>query len=89
MPLDRVRRIDTGPKLGKPKPGSLPGTEELGTLKMGVRIRHAKFGRGTVMFTSGAGAKLKVRIRFDSGMSRQFMAAVAPLEIVKGRARDS
>ncbi|MCH7908292.1 MAG: UvrD-helicase domain-containing protein [Candidatus Hydrogenedentes bacterium] len=89
LPLDRVRRVDTGPKPDRPKPGSLPGAKEVGALKMGVRIRHAKFGRGTVMFTSGAGAKLKVRIRFDSGMSRQFMAAAAPLEIEKGRARES
>jgi len=51
-------------------------------LKTGTKVRHAKFGKGVVMYTSGTGAKLKVRIRFDRGMSRQFMVSAAPLEIL-------
>jgi hypothetical protein len=52
---------------------------------MGVKVRHGTFGKGTVMYTSGSGKKLKVRIRFDSGMSRQFMVSAAPLEILEGK----
>ncbi len=56
-------------------------------LKMGTRVRHAKFGKGVVMYTSGTGQKLKVRIRFDRGMSRQFMVSATPLEIVEESAK--
>lgn len=56
-------------------------------LKTGTRVRHAKFGRGVVMYTAGSGAKQKVRIRFDTGMSRQFMVNAAPLEILEGKRR--
>ncbi|NIP87751.1 MAG: hypothetical protein GWN84_00600 [Gammaproteobacteria bacterium] len=50
-------------------------------------MRHAKFGKGVVMYTAGSGTKLKVRIRFDTGMSRQFMVNAAPLEILEGKRR--
>ncbi len=54
-------------------------------LKTGARVRHAKFGKGVVMYTAGAGAKLKVTIRFATGISRQFMANAAPIEILEGK----
>ena len=54
-----------------------------GALKLGTRVRHGKFGKGVVMYTSGSGAKLKARIRFDTGMSRQFMVSAAPIEILE------
>ncbi len=56
-------------------------------LKTGTRVRHAKFGKGVVMYTSGTGPKLKVRIRFERGMSRQFMVSAAPLEILEGNTK--
>ena len=52
-------------------------------LPIGTRVRHLKFGQGVVMYTSGKGAKLKARIRFNTGMSRQFMVQAAPLEILE------
>jgi DNA helicase-2/ATP-dependent DNA helicase PcrA len=54
-------------------------------LKTGARVRHAKFGQGVVMYTAGTGAKLKVTIRFNTGISRQFMASAAPIEILEGK----
>lgn len=56
-------------------------------LKMGTRVRHAKFGTGVVMYTSGTGSKLKVRIRFERGMPRQFMVSATPLEILEGNVK--
>ena len=56
-------------------------------LKMGTRVRHAKFGKGVVMYTSGTGSKVKVRIRFERGMTRQFMVSATPLEILEGSAK--
>jgi DNA helicase-2/ATP-dependent DNA helicase PcrA len=59
-----------------------PGAEA-GQVKMGTRVRHGKFGNGTVMYTMGTGKKLRARIRFDTGRTRDFMVSVAPLEILK------
>ncbi len=64
-----------------------PPRAENEALRIGVRVRHSTFGAGTVMYTSDSGTKLKVRIRFDSGMSRQFLASVAPLQILEGKRR--
>jgi len=52
--------------------------------KMGVRVWHAKFGKGTVMYTKGTGSKLRARIRFGSGFARDFLVSQAPLEIIEG-----
>jgi hypothetical protein len=49
--------------------------------KLGTRVRHAKYGSGTVVFTSGAGKSLKARVRFDTGRMATFLVAAAPLEI--------
>lgn len=62
----------------KPKPQAAI----TGELKMGTRVRHATFGPGTVMYTMGTGAKLRARIRFNTGMSRQFLVSATPLEIL-------
>lgn len=55
--------------------------------KTGARVWHAQFGKGTVMFTKGSGAKLRAHIRFESGRAREFMVSAAPLQIVKGDRR--
>ncbi|MEX2015841.1 MAG: UvrD-helicase domain-containing protein [Candidatus Hydrogenedentales bacterium] len=86
MPRDRIQvvrtDVDEQPVIRPPAQ-----TADTGKLKTGVRVRHARFGAGRVMYTSGSGARLKVRIRFDTGMSRQFMASAAPLEILEGKSR--
>ena len=58
-----------------------------GALKLGTRVRHARFGEGVVMFTKGSGSKLKARIRFPSGQTRTFVVDRAPLEILEDDAR--
>ena len=65
-------------------PPSKPTTVE-GALKTGTRVRHATFGPGTVLFTSGTGDKLKARIRFNTGRVATLAVKQAPLEIVEGK----
>jgi DNA helicase-2/ATP-dependent DNA helicase PcrA len=62
-------------------------TSEAGGMRIGTRVRHAKFGPGIVMFTSGVGEKMKVRIRFNTGRTAMLMVSQAPLEIVEGKDR--
>lgn len=61
-----------------------PGAEGI---RVGTRVWHAKFGKGTVMQTSGSGAKLRARIRFQTGRAREFMVSAAPLRILDGDGR--
>jgi DNA helicase-2/ATP-dependent DNA helicase PcrA len=58
-----------------------------GALKLGTRIRHATFGEGHVLFTSGSGENLRARIRFKTGRVSTFMIKKTPLEILEGTKR--
>ena len=86
IPESQLARAD-GVAAGRPARDISPAGDGLGTaeLRMGTRVRHAKFGAGVVMYTAGSGARLKVRIRFDRGISRQFAVSSAPLEILEGK----
>lgn len=68
-------------KAATPKPGAKAA--EPGAFHIGMRVRHAKFGEGVVMFTAGSGDKLKARVRFKTGRSRDFMVKAAPLEVLE------
>ena len=84
IPQERLAR-GASEEPGRPGRGQTDARRaDASKLKMGTRVRHMKFGKGVVMYTSGAGPKLKVRIRFDRGISRQFMVSATPLEIVEG-----
>jgi len=58
-----------------------------GALRLGTRVRHATFGEGYVLFTSGSGATLRARIRFKTGRVSTFMVGKAPLEILEDKKR--
>ena len=66
------------PAKAAPRPSA-----DLSEMKMGVRVHHTKFGEGVIMYTSGSGAKLKARIRFNTGPTRNIMLSHAPLEVVR------
>jgi len=89
IPAGHLVRIGTGASTGSGKaaPGAVAQAHRAdgGRLQTGTKVRHAKFGKGVVMYTAGAGPKLKVTIRFQTGISRQFMASAAPIEILEGK----
>ncbi len=64
------------------KEAAAPSPDALG---IGDVIRHARFGRGVVLYVKGSGPKLQARVRFDSGRVAMLMVALAPVEIVKRR----
>ena len=45
----------------------------------GDRVRHPKFGAGTVTEISGNGANARIMIRFDDGQEKTLSLAVAPI----------
>ena len=71
----------------KPKPKKKPAaasTSDPGAYKMGTRVWHSKFGKGVVMYTKGSGPRMKARIRFQTGRTREFMVSAAPLSVLEG-----
>ncbi|HOE66548.1 MAG TPA: UvrD-helicase domain-containing protein [Candidatus Hydrogenedentes bacterium] len=95
MPSGRIARVNDAFAEPAPRPSfetrrrradafAAAPRAEAGAIRMGTRVRHASFGRGTVMYVKGDGAKCKAHIRFDSGRSRDIMVAMAPLTIVEG-----
>ena len=45
----------------------------------GDRVRHPKFGTGTVTEISGTGANARIVIRFDDGQEKTLSLTVAPI----------
>jgi len=85
---DRLVRLNEQPAASARRAAAeAPAAAPAGAYKVGTRVRHAKFGPGTVMFTAGAGDKLKVRVRFNTGRTAMLLASLAPLEIVEGKGR--
>ena len=58
---------------------------ESSELRTGTTVRHARFGRGVVLYTKGAGEKMTARVRFETGRVAMLLVAKAPLEIVSKR----
>jgi DNA helicase-2/ATP-dependent DNA helicase PcrA len=93
--LQRLRNEPRETPAGRPSPAKRPGVGQPpdaaadavaeGAMKTGTTVRHPKFGRGYVMYTTGSGDKLRARIRFDSGRVAMFMVSQSPLLIVEGK----
>ena len=45
----------------------------------GDRVRHPKFGKGTVTAIEGRGAGARITVRFDDGNERMLALSVAPI----------
>ena len=76
-----------GEKRSEARPRTEAAAPDTARIKMGTQVWHAQFGKGTVMYTSGSGNKLRARIRFQTGRSRDFMVSAAPLKILDGEQR--
>jgi DNA helicase-2/ATP-dependent DNA helicase PcrA len=85
---DRLQRIHRGLTASEKQAPQAPAPAvEAAQIKTGTRVRHAKFGSGVVMYTSGSGDRLRVRVRFDTGRTAELLVKMAPLEIVEGKHR--
>lgn len=58
---------------------------EASAIRTGAHVRHAQFGPGTVLYTTGSGDRLRARIRFKTGRTATLMVSQAPIEILEGR----
>ena len=81
---DKLQRIGGEKRQHKDKT-AMPTLDVDGqAIKTGTKVRHAKFGAGYIMYTSGTGEKMKARVRFNTGRTVLLMLSKAPIEILKG-----
>jgi DNA helicase-2/ATP-dependent DNA helicase PcrA len=65
-----------------PKPAaSTPGRKNTGKWTMGTRVRHPKYGNGTILRTEGDGDDMKLTISFMSHGLKKLIAKYAELEL--------
>ena len=81
---DRLEIIGASQKKKKAKAATPAPDVHNETIKSGTKVRHAKFGPGYIMYTSGTGEKMKARVRFNTGRTALLMLSKAPIEILKG-----
>jgi DNA helicase-2/ATP-dependent DNA helicase PcrA len=56
--------------------------DEIPTLRVGQRVRHPKFGEGTVYYCEGSDEKQKIIVLFPSVGAKTLSLRFAPLEII-------
>lgn len=56
-----------------------PRSQDLGGLRVGQLVTHAKFGQGVIVAAEGSGADARVQINFGSAGIKWLMLAVAKL----------
>jgi DNA helicase-2/ATP-dependent DNA helicase PcrA len=65
--------------VNKPKPTA---TKDLSAFKIGVKVKHPKFGEGTIVGVRGVGANMILDIAFVGLGIKQLSASLAPLSVL-------
>lgn len=63
-----------------PKPAA--PKQDASRFQVGMRVRHTRFGEGTVTALRGAGSNIIVTVNFDQAGNKDLAAALAPLTII-------
>ena len=81
LPAELVE--DIRPRIQVSRPRGAPG---LGgdAPRLGSRVRHAKFGAGTVLAVEGQGANARVQVNFENAGPKWLVLAYASLELEPG-----
>jgi DNA helicase-2/ATP-dependent DNA helicase PcrA len=59
------------------------GGKDLSGFRIGVSVRHPKFGNGTIVGARGTGANMILDIAFEGFGIKQLSASLAPLTIIQ------
>src|SRR5207237_6079085 len=81
--VDAVMKVLGGEKKSAPafKPPEAK-KKTAGAWTLGTRVKHAKYGYGTILRTEGAGDDLKLTVSFISHGLKKMIAKYAELEVV-------
>jgi DNA helicase-2/ATP-dependent DNA helicase PcrA len=52
-------------------------------MKLGTRVRHAKFADGIILAIEGQGAQARIQVNFEQHGAKWLMLAYANLEIIR------
>jgi DNA helicase-2/ATP-dependent DNA helicase PcrA len=77
---ERSYRLHPAPNSFSPYTGSPPAGAVSDGLSLGGRVKHQKFGAGTVVTVEGAGEHARVLVNFDEVGSKWLVAAFANLQ---------
>ena len=58
------------------------GGKDLSGFRIGVKVKHPKFGEGTIVNDRGVGSNMIVDIAFEGFGIKQLSASLAPLTII-------
>ena len=75
------RPMSTGTPRGRRSRGGINPAEELG-VRLGQRVRHAKFGDGVILNCTGEGAHAQVEVNFESVGTKILVLAYANLDLM-------
>jgi len=78
---NRARPLADGASRGCHSSANASPAEELG-VRLGQRVRHAKFGDGIILNCSGQGAHAQVEVNFESVGTKILVLAYANLDLM-------
>ena len=84
LPVDLIEEIRPRLQVSRPvfmKRGSLEDTPTH-AMRMGSRVRHAKFGDGVVLNFEGNGPQARIQVNFEAQGTKWLMLSYANLEVV-------
>jgi DNA helicase-2/ATP-dependent DNA helicase PcrA len=67
--------------VGKIQPTKTP-SKDLSQFKIGRKLRHPKFGEGTIIAVRGVGGNMILDIAFEGLGIKQLSASLAPLTLI-------
>ena len=81
-PAKRLTRIESRPSSATPSASQASTTTAAGTVAVGSRICHARFGNGTVSAIEGTGDNSKITVEFDNVGRKQLLLKFAKFTIL-------
>jgi DNA helicase-2/ATP-dependent DNA helicase PcrA len=86
LPADLIEEIRPRLQVSRPifvrRPVSLDETPSHSNMRMGSRVRHAKFGDGVVLNFEGNGPQARIQVNFEGQGTKWLMLSYANLEVV-------
>jgi len=86
LPADLIEEIRPRLQVSRPvfvrRPASLDETPSHSNMRMGSRVRHAKFGDGVVLNFEGNGPQARIQVNFEGQGTKWLMLSYANLEVV-------
>jgi DNA helicase-2/ATP-dependent DNA helicase PcrA len=85
LPAELIEEIRPRLQVSRPafaKRGGPPGEQPTHAMRMGSRVRHAKFGDGVVLNFEGNGPQGRIQVNFEGQGTKWLMLSYANLEVV-------